>query len=223
MTSAAKKEKGPPGGRLVLLALTLAAYRRLMTQYPADATLLVIDVQKAFDHPRWGPRNNPDAERNVGLLLGAWRDTGRPVIHVNHRNPGPGGLFSTDQPGFEVKPEARPTAFEQVVFKDVNSAFIGTDLEARLRGNDVAHLVVCGLTTDHCVSTTTRMAGNLGFTTTLVGDACATFARVGPTGRRWTAQDIHESALASINDEFATVIDTKDLLSALSAVSLAGQ
>jgi nicotinamidase-related amidase len=186
-----------------------------MQLIPASATLVVIDVQQAFNNPRWGKRNNPQAETNISQLLAAWRKTGRPVIHVHHRNTVPGKMFSPDQPTFAVKPEAAPLPAEPVIYKNVNSAFIGTNLESRLRAANVTHVVTSGLTTDHCVSTTTRMAGNLGFSTFVVADACATFERVGPTGRYWTAQDMHDSALASIHEEFATVADTSDVLDLL--------
>lgn len=154
-----------------------------MQTLPDDATLIVVDVQQAFDDKRWGERNNPDAEINIGRLLTAWRATSRPIIHVQHRNTGAGKLFSPDRPGFQFKPEAAPQGPEPVITKQVNSAFIGTDMETRLRRADITHLVICGLTTDHCVSMTARMSANLGFTTDLAADACATFERVGPGGR----------------------------------------
>jgi nicotinamidase-related amidase len=182
---------------------------------PQNTALLVIDVQKAFDHPKWGQRNNPEAEANVARLLRGWRDTARPVIHIRHRNPTPGGLFSEGEPGFEVKPEAAPEDGEPVLFKRVNSAFIGTDLEPRLRARGIVGVVVCGITTDHCVSTTTRMAGNLDFDTVIVSDATATFDRTGPDGRHWSAQDMHDTALASLNREFAEVKTTDAVLAAL--------
>lgn len=182
---------------------------------PDNTTLILIDVQQAFDDERWGQRNNIRAETNIGQLLRAWRETDRPVIHVQHRNTAPGRLFSPDQPGFAFKPEAAPQQSEPVINKEVNSAFIGTDLESILRQAAVTHLVICGLTTDHCVSTTTRMAGNLGFTTYLTADACATFERVGPNGRRWTADEMHESALASLHEEFAQVVSTAAVIDLL--------
>jgi len=183
-------------------------------QLPSNAVLLVIDVQKAFDNPRWGTRNNPSAETNIARLLKAWRAAGRRVIHVHHRNPRSGSLFNPGAPGVEVKPEGVPLEGEPVLFKDVNSAFIGTDLEKRLRSEGVATLVLVGLTTDHCMSTTTRMAGNLGFEAYLVSDATATFERTGPDGKKYSAELMHDTALASLNEEFAHVVTTADVLGA---------
>lgn len=190
-----------------------------MKPMPRNAALIVVDVQQAFDDPSWGERNNLTAEREVGALLAGWRKTGRPVFHIQHRSPRLASLFHPEAPGFEVKPEAQPLAGEPVIYKSVNSSFIGTDLEQRLRDAGITTLVICGITTDHCVSTTTRMAGNLGFDTFLASDATATFERVGPNGRHYTAQQMHDTALASLHGEFATVVTTSEILDALEPVS----
>jgi nicotinamidase-related amidase len=186
-----------------------------MSQLAPNAALIVIDVQRAFADPSWGQRNNPDAETMIARLLAGWRETKRPVIHVHHRSRHPTGLFHADRVGSEVMPQALPLAGEPVIYKQVNSSFIGTDLEARLRDAAIASVVVVGITTDHCVSTTTRMAGNLGFDTYVVSDATATFERVGASGQHFTAQMMHETALASVNGEFAKVVDTAAVLGML--------
>ena len=95
-----------------------------------------------------------------------------------------------------------------IIKKKVNSAFIGTDLKEQLDSLKIKKLVIVGLTTDHCISTTTRMAGNLGFDTFLVSDATATFNKKGLDGQVYSAELIHATALASLNDEFATIVTT---------------
>ena len=189
-----------------------------MQALPSNAALISIDVQQGFDDPSWGRRNNPDAERRIAALLAAWRAGSRPVFHVQHHSTSPGGRFRPGTPGFAHKPEAAPLAGEPVIAKTVNSAFIGTDLELRLRAAGIDTLVIVGLTTDHCVSTTTRMAGNLGFTAWIVADATACFERIGPDGRRFSAELMHDAALASLHGEFATVVWTKALLDTLKAI-----
>jgi nicotinamidase-related amidase len=177
--------------------------------------LLLVDVQQGLDDPRWGARNNPQAEQRIADLLAAWRAAGRPVIHVQHLSLRPQSPLRADAPGHAFKVEALPMADEPVFRKHVNSAFIGTDLEAYLRANGIESLVVVGITTDHCVSSTARMAGNLGFAVTVVEDATATFERHGPDGTHLSADLMHRAALASLHGEFATVRSARDVLAAL--------
>ena len=178
----------------------------------SNDALLVIDVQKGFDDPCWGNRNNPHAESNIALLLSAWRRKQSPVIHIQHCSVEPDSPLRPNRPGNEFKEESMPIAGEQRFTKTVNSAFIGTNLEQYLRDQGITNLVVVGLTTDHCVSTSTRMAGNLGFNVTLVEDATATFDRKGPDGVEYGADDIHRIHLASLNKEFCRVRSTEWVL-----------
>jgi nicotinamidase-related amidase len=184
-------------------------------RFPKDTALVLIDVQQGFEDPRWGRRNNPEAEANVAKLLAAWRDAGLPVIHVQHLSTSPGSPLRPGQPGCDFKAEARPAEGETIVQKHVNSAFIGTDLERFLRERGIGSVVVAGLTTNHCVSTTARMSGNLGFSTFVVADATATFDRTDHEGRHFAAEDVHAISLASLHGEFATVLTTSQALQAL--------
>jgi nicotinamidase-related amidase len=188
-----------------------------LADLPPNATLVVIDVQKAFDEPRWGRRNNPQAESNIARILAAWRKAGMPIIHTQHCSTEPDSPLRPDAPGNAIKEIASPLPTEPVLRKNVNSAFIGTDLESRLRTERVNTVILVGITTDHCVSTTARMAGNLGFHTFVVSDATATFDRTGPDGEDYRAEEIHAVNLASLHKEFATVIDTKTLLDKLAS------
>lgn len=139
--------------------------RVLPDPLPANAVLIVIDLQKAIDHPSWGERNNPQAETNVAALVRSWREAGRPVCHVRHDSAEAGSHYRSGQPLHDFKPEGEPAPREIVIAKRTNSAFIGTDLEARLRGAGQTLLFVTGVITNNSVETTVRMAGNLGFDT----------------------------------------------------------
>ena len=176
--------------------------------------LLLIDIQKAFDdHTYWGGnRNNDQAEANAARLLLHWRAQGWPVLHVRHDSVLAGSILAAGAPGNAFKDEVKPLAGEPIFPKSVNSAFIGTDLQAHLTAGGIHRLVIAGLTTDHCVSTTTRMAGNLGFDTYLVADATATFDKIGFDGQLYPAELVHQTALASLHGEFATVLTTQQAL-----------
>ena len=184
-------------------------------------TLLLIDMQRGFaDAAYWsgladGTRNNPEAETHAARLLDGWRAHDAPVVHVQHLSTVPRSPLHPDAATSRFLERFEPRDNELHITKRVNNAFIGTDLDARLRVSGATGLVIAGLTTDHCVSTTTRMAGNLGFSVTLAGDACATFDRAAPDGARIEAYDVHRIHLASLHGEFATVRKTTEILASI--------
>lgn len=183
-----------------------------MTLSLGYAALLIIDVQQGFDDPSWGRRNNPQAETHIARLLATWREQQWLVIHIQHHSLLSDSPLHPARAGHRFKDMVAPHPSELVLAKHVNSAFIGTPLEALLRRHQITTLVVTGLTTNHCVETTTRMAGNLGFRTYLVSDATATFDRIGPDGRLYRAEEIHAVSLASLHGEFAQVVTTESIL-----------
>jgi nicotinamidase-related amidase len=187
-----------------------------MEKLPQNTALLLIDIQQGMDDPHWaGTRNNPGAEANAAALLAAWRASGRPVIHVQHASKLKTSPLRRDLPGHKIKDIVAPAAGEMVFVKQENSAFIGTSLEAHLRERAITTLVLCGLTTQHCVSSTTRMAGNLGFQCYLAGDAAAAFPAKDHLGQEYDAETVHAVSLATLHEEFATVANTKDILAAV--------
>jgi len=176
------------------------------------AVLLLIDLQKAIDHPDWGVRNNLMAEANIGRLLKHWRAAKWPVWHVRHDSVEPGSHYRPGQPGNEFKPEVAPLSGETVIPKHTNNAFIGTGLEERLRAGGHTALVVVGVITNNSVEATVRMAGNLGFDTYLVEDGCFTFGRVDWEGRMRSADEVHAMSLANLDGEYCTVVSADELL-----------
>ena len=172
--------------------------------------LILVDIQKGFENIEYwgGQRNNPDAELRASELLKIWRAHYLPVFHIRHCSSIPTSLLHETNAGNEFNDLVTPLEGEPIIKKRVNSAFIGTDLQAQLDNANITALVIVGLTTDHCISTTTRMAGNLGYETFLVADATATFNKKGIDGKNYPAELIHETALASLNKEFATIVTT---------------
>lgn len=181
--------------------------------------LILIDIQKGFEEIEYwgGQRNNQEAEINAAKLLHIWRKYDLPVFHIKHCSTNPNSKLAEGNVGNEFQEATKPLPEEIVIKKNVNSAFIGTDLKEQLEKQGINKLVIVGLTTDHCVSTTTRMAGNFGFDTYVVNDATATFAKKGYDGQAYSAETIHDTAIASLKDEFATIVTTDELLSSLTS------
>jgi nicotinamidase-related amidase len=175
-----------------------------------NPALLLIDIQKGFENIAYwgGQRNNPDAELRASELLQIWRAHHLPVYHIQHCSSNPTSPLHETNVGNAFNDLVTPIAGEPVIQKNVNSAFIGTNLQTQLDNAKIVTLVIVGLTTDHCISTTTRMAGNLGYETYLVSDATATFNKKGFDGQQYAAELIHETALASLHKEFATIVTT---------------
>ena len=189
-------------------------YNAFIKKKPA---LLLVDIQKAFlekDYPGL-IRNNENAEFICGKILKKWRSLDLPIIHVRHSSTNPESKLHKSRPGFEFNDYVTPLETEMVLTKEVNSAFIGTNLENILIKSHIDTLVIVGMTTNHCISTTVRMSGNLGFDTYLISDSTACYNTKGLNGEIIACNTIYNSALASLQEEFATVIDYKDLFDIL--------
>lgn len=175
-------------------------------------TLVIVDMQKAIDDPSWGPRNNPDAENVIASVLDVWRTRDLPVIHVRHDSTEPTSPYRPGQIGNDFKPEVAPLTTEAVVQKSTNSAFIGTDLAERLDQLGADAVVYVGVITNNSLEATVRNSGNLGYTSYVVADGCWTVDKTDLSGRVWPAEDVHALALANMHGEYATVIDSAELL-----------
>jgi nicotinamidase-related amidase len=189
-------------------------YNGFIKKNPA---LLLVDIQKAFlekDYPGL-IRNNENAEFICGKILKKWRTLDLPIIHVRHSSTNPESKLHKSRPGFEFNDYVTPLETEMVLTKEVNSAFIGTNLENILIKSHIDTLVIVGMTTNHCISTTVRMSGNLGFDTYLISDSTACYNTKGINGEIIDCNTIYNSALASLQEEFATVIDSKELFDIL--------
>jgi nicotinamidase-related amidase len=195
---------------------------------PPRTALLLIDIQQGFNDSSYTGRSTPDFEANVVKLLRAFRAAENAhVIHVCHHSVIEGSPLHPSQPGVKFMEYAAPQLGEPVISKNVNSAFVGTDLESRIRGLGIDRLVVAGLTTGHCVSTSVRMAANLrvvdhphgGFAPgktpagkiIVVSDATAMYTR-SYDGREYDGETLHTTNLATLNDEFCVVRNTEQVL-----------
>ncbi|MBV1810913.1 cysteine hydrolase family protein [Pseudomonas viridiflava] len=177
-----------------------------------DSALILIDMQQGINHPRLGRRNNPQAEARMSELLSAWREAGRPVIHVRHFSTSPSSVFWPEQSGVGYQPAFVPQADERELSKQVPDAFCGSFLEMWLRSDGIRQMVIAGVVTNNSVESTARSGGNLGFEVIVAHDACFTFDQADFFGTPRSAEDVHAMSLANLHGEYATVLSTAQIL-----------
>ncbi|MES2068842.1 MAG: cysteine hydrolase family protein [Pseudomonadota bacterium] len=175
--------------------------------------LIVIDMQQGMRSAQLPPRNNPRAEDNMAALLAAWRKSGSPVVFVRHMSRTPGSVFWPGQSGNEFQPQFQPQPGDHVVEKNVPDAFIQTGLERWLHVRGITDLVIAGVSTNNSVEASARTAGNLGFATIVMADACFAFEKCDFGGTLRSAEEVHLMALANLDGEYATVLNTAEAIS----------
>ena len=188
--------------------------RKIAMELQANAALIIIDQQKGILQPRLGRRNNPQAEDRIVDLLGFWRRSGRPVIHVQHLSREPDSVFWPEQEGVEFQQRFLPQDAEWLIQKQVPDAFCASGLAARLREAGVGQLIIVGVATNNSVESTARSAGNLGFDTWVAEDACFTFDKADYFGTLRTAEEVHGMSLGNLQGEYATVVSAAQVLAA---------
>lgn len=153
-----------------------------------------------------------------GTSPGCWRH-GAPGVGRSSTSgtirPNPDSPFRPGQEGNDFSPLTAPHQGEAVIAKRVTSAFIGTDLEARLQKLGRPSLVICGWLLANSVEATVRVGANLGYSIRLPADACWSCDKQDLTGRLWPAEDVHQLTLALLNGEYATATTTDAILAAL--------
>jgi len=176
-----------------------------------SAVLLPIDMQQAFDSPPWPRRWNERVDENGLALLRKWREAGRPIIHVRHDSIVDGSSLAPGSDGNRFRRGFEPIGGEALLTKSVNSAFIGTDLDLRLKRLGARHVVAFGISTDMCVSTTVRTGANMGWDMLLVADACDCFDLPDGNGGTIAAETVHAAHVATLGFEFCRVVSTSEL------------
>jgi nicotinamidase-related amidase len=171
----------------------------------ANSALILVDVQKGFDQPFFGKRNNPEAEANIARLAGAWTRAGRPIVRVRHQSTDPRSPLGGPGDGFKDAVSDVTPALE--IVKSVHSAFYGTpDLNAWLREAGIDQVVIAGIQTNRCCETTARMAADLGYDVLFALDATYTFGK-----DDLSADELSRATATNIDGQFGRVVTTADL------------
>lgn len=178
----------------------------------SNTALLLIGTQVGFLSSQWGARNNPDAETKMAGMLKAWRARKGFTIFCQHLSKEQSSPLRLGTSGGEFIKELSPRKTELVVTKHHNSAFVGTELAKELGSKNISNVILAGFSTCHCIDATARSASDNGFNVFVLSDATATFDRVGPDGKTYSAATLHAATLAALHQEYATVIESGAML-----------
>lgn len=177
--------------------------------------LVIVDIQNDYFPGGAFPLVEPEAAAaNAATVLDAFRAAGDAVVHIQHVWDAPDATFMRPgTAGVEIHPSVTPLAGETIIRKAEPNAFLGTPLESTLRGAGIDDVVVLGMMSSMCVDATVRAASDLGFSVTVVHDACAApdleFGDTVVPGA-----SVHAAFMAALAGSYATAVSASELVSA---------
>lgn len=183
-----------------------------------NTALLLIDIQNDyFPNGRMPLEKSTDACQKAQEVLHAYRAKQLPIVHVQHISTRPDAVhFLPCTKGVEFHPDVQPQKSETIVKKHYPNSFKDTNLLNHLVKNKINHLVIVGMMTHMCVDATVRAAYDLGFTCTVLHDACAA-KNLEFNSMIIPAQSVHNAFLAALQPLYGNVVSTKDYLHAIAA------
>ena len=178
--------------------------------------LLLVDIQNDyFPGGKMELAGMNEAAAQARLLLAAFRQRGWPTYHIQHVSLRQGAsFFMPDTPGVEIHESLAPLPGETIIEKHFPNSFRDTGLQEILAAAGVNELIICGAMSHMCIDATTRAAADLGFSCTVIHDACATRDLVfGETVI--PAAQVHGAFMAALAPIYARVVSLEEFLSGL--------
>jgi nicotinamidase-related amidase len=172
----------------------------------SESALVLIDCQNEYVDGALALPGVAPALKECARLLDMARAAGAPVVHVVHHGKPGGGVFDPEGPSGEEAAEVAAIDGEDTFAKALPNAFAGTDLHSVLERTGRTSLVFAGFMTHMCISSTARVAMDLGYANTVVDTACATRDLPDGQGGVLAADDLHRAALVALSDRFALIV-----------------
>lgn len=178
--------------------------------------LLIVDIQNDyFSGGKMELVGMDSACDNALTLLTTFRENHYPVIFIQHLAIKPNATFFIPETvGAEIHHSIKPLNDEVVIIKHFPNSFRETNLHQYLQDQGLTELIICGAMTHMCIDTTTRAATDLGYTCTLIADACATRNLV-YDGNSVPANQVQTAYLAALNGTFANVVSTDHFINSI--------
>ncbi|MFW9080537.1 cysteine hydrolase family protein [Pseudomonas sp. P2757] len=179
----------------------------------AKQALIVVDIQNDyFPHGKWTLEGADAAADNAARLIGAFREAGDSVVHIRHEFTSPDApFFIAGSEGAKLHRKVLNRDDEPVVLKHFVNSFRETELQSILDEQGIKELVVVGSMSHMCVDGITRAAADLGYTVTVIHDACAT-RDLEFNGVTVPAAHVHAAFMAALGFAYASVVSTDEFL-----------
>ncbi|MGP4715745.1 cysteine hydrolase family protein [Psychrobacter sp. T6-6] len=149
---------------------------------------------------------------NAQRLLDKARQQAVPVFHITHHGPENGNVFDPLSANVEIVEQLQPQDGEAVIAKKHPNAFHDTQLQSMISSASKQQVIFAGFMSHMCVSSSVRAAFDLGFDSFVCYDACAT--RDLPSAKKETisAEVMHDTAMAALQDRFSALMTTEELV-----------
>jgi len=182
-------------------------------------TLLLIDIQNDyFEGGKMELVKMDEAAVYAQKLLSHFRKNNLPIVFIQHLATKPNAsFFIPGTSGTEIHDSILPAENETVIIKNFPNSFRSTNLHQHLQSTGTSDLVICGAMSHMCIDTTVRAAADLGYSCTLISDACAT-RDLGFNDQTVKAADVQIAYMAALNGTFAQVISTEQFLNSIQTI-----
>ena len=173
--------------------------------------IIVVDLQKDYlATGSFALVGIDEAAANAAKVIEAAHSAGDKVIHVRHENPADASFFVHGTEGTEIIPAVAPAEGELVITKNYPNAFRETELKQALDADGIKDAVVVGAMSHMCIGATSRAASDLGYSTIIVEDACAT-RDLEFNGKTVPAAQVHAAYMSALAFAYGKVVTTGDL------------
>lgn len=187
-----------------------------------NTALLLIEYQNDyFPNGRMPLEKSMEACQKAHEALQVYRAKQLPVIHIQHLSTRPDAVhFLPCTKGVEFHQHAQPLRSETVIKKHYPNCFKDTGLLNHLTKHNIHHLVIGGMMTHSAIDATVRAAYDLGFSCTVLHDACAT-KNLEFNNMIIPAQSVQSAFLAALQPMYANVMSIREFLPLVSSRMMA--
>lgn len=180
--------------------------------------LIVIDVQNEYFTGKLPIEFPPTAQSlpNIVQAVKTARESGVPVVVVQHETPAEAPVFAIGSDGWQLHPEVAAQGSDLHINKKLASSFKGTGLAQWLKDHAIDTVTIAGYMTHNCNASTVLEAWHMGLSVEVLSDATGSLPYENAAGHA-SAEEIHRAFSVVFHSNFAAVATTREWADAVSA------